>query len=93
MLRLLRLVDARRLPVIARCGLMSVLFRDARRSRLRTMLRVPRRQAVVTLRLMRIRGAAAMWRRTMFVAARRGHRVNGRMRTVTGHLGAQMLAA
>ncbi len=94
---LLRFVDARRMPVIARSLIVAVVLGHAGRSMLcsllcsplRSMLRVP---LLRRMRLMRIRGPLAMRRRTMLVAARR-HRVNGRMPAMTRHFDAQVFAS
>lgn len=88
---LLRFVDTRRMPVIARTLIVAVMLGHARGTLLRSMLRVPLRPMRL-IRLMRIRGPLAMRGRPMLVAARR-HRMNGRMSVVTRHFDAQMFAS
>lgn len=92
----------RRMPLILRRGHrrrprhMPALLSHMRRSRLRTVLSVPRRRPVVTLRPVRIARVCrvpAMRRRTMLVATRRHHRVNGRTTAPVRHLSTQMLAS
>ncbi|BFG77576.1 hypothetical protein PTKU46_56090 [Paraburkholderia terrae] len=96
MQRLLRLIDMRRTFVIARAHVMPTLPGHPCRSRLRTMLRVPHRRTIVTIRPMRnthIRGTLAMRMRTMLVTTRRHRRMHGRTPTPMRHLNAQMLAS